>query len=154
MPALHANVETLRAVYADLRCIDRYVDDDVVLHTADRGASGGPAFVIGKKAVLEKELDLIRLTNGSLVMDVQHITANEYFGAVIGTLRARSGNESIGMPFCGLWRFRDGRIIEHWENAYDASALGRFLMGDISPGLIWLDGRNTSLSATNSGMSH
>ena len=38
----------------------------------------------------------------------------------------------MAMPFCGLWRFRNGQITEHWENAYDAAEFGRFLMGEKS----------------------
>jgi pyridoxine 4-dehydrogenase len=130
-PGKHPNTETLRTIYADLSCIDRYVADDVVLHTADRGASGRPPQVVGKKAVLDKELELIRMTDNTLAMDVENITANDHFGAVMGKLRSRrSDGSDIAMPFCGLWRFRNGRIIEHWENAYDAAEFGRFLMGE------------------------
>lgn len=132
MSALHPNIDTLRAIYADLRCIDRYAADDIVLHTADRGASGGPAQVRGKTAVKAKELDLIRLSGDTLAMDVHSVVANDYFGAVLGVLRARRGERTVGMPFCGLWRFRDGLVVEHWENAYDASVLGGFLLGDDS----------------------
>lgn len=142
MFSTHSNAAMLGVIYADLGCIAEYCDDDVVLHTADRGASGGPAQVVGKKAVLDKELELIRLTGETLHMDVQHIVANDYFGAVLGTLRARRGGSAIGMPFCGLWRFRNGRIVEHWENAYDASSLGGFLMGDLASAQPWLSGKN------------
>lgn len=79
------------------------------------------------KAVLAKELDLIRLTGNTLFMDVQDIIANDQFGAVLGILRVHLSSKEIAMPFCGLWRFRNGRIVEHWENAYDAPALGHFL---------------------------
>ncbi|GFZ92306.1 nuclear transport factor 2 family protein [Dyella caseinilytica] len=138
MSGSHPNVAMLEAVYADLSQIANHCDDDVVLHTADRGASGGPAEVVGKKAVLEKELDLIRLTGKTLHMDVQHIIANDYFGAVMGILRSRRNGSAIGMPFCGLWRFRNGRIVEHWENAYDAAELGRFLLGETGSAKPWV----------------
>lgn len=129
MSTLHPNIEVLRAIYADLSCIDRYSDDDIVLHTADRGVSGGPAQVVGKANVLAKELALIDLSHGTLKMEVHSIIANDYFGAVLGVLCTQHGGQFMGMPFCGLWRFRDGRIVEHWENAYDAAELGSFLMG-------------------------
>jgi hypothetical protein len=138
MAGTHSNVAMLQTIYADLSRIADYCDDDVVLHTADRGASGGPAEVIGKKAVLDKELDLIQLTGKTLHMDVQQIIANDYFGAVMGILRSRRNGSAIGMPFCGLWRFRDGRIVEHWENAYDAGELGRFLLGRENSTRLWL----------------
>lgn len=131
--ATHPNIEMLRIIYADLSCIDKYADDDMVLHTADREIPGRPTRVIGKDAVLAKELELIAVSNNTLVMDVQNIIANDHFGAVLGTLHVHLKSKDIGMPFCGLWRFRDGKIIEHWENAYDAAAFGKFLMEGISP---------------------
>ncbi|MGK9233658.1 ester cyclase [Inquilinus limosus] len=132
-PNAHPNAEALRAIYADLSRIAEFADDDIVLHTADRGVSGRPPQVVGKEAVLAHELGLIHLTGNTIVMDVQDITANDHFGAVLGILRARLNGSDIGMPFCGLWRFRNGRIVEHWENAYDAAALGRFLAGEAPP---------------------
>jgi hypothetical protein len=138
MPGTHSNVATLETIYADLSRIADYCDDDVVLHTADRGASGGPTEIVGRKAVLDKELDLIRLTGKTLHMDVQQIIANDYFGAVTGILRSRRNGSAIGMPFCGLWRFRHGRIVEHWENAYDAAELGQFLLGEPGSTKAWL----------------
>ncbi|KAH6630373.1 hypothetical protein B0J18DRAFT_463240 [Chaetomium sp. MPI-SDFR-AT-0129] len=36
----------------------------------------------------------------------------------------------IEMAFCGVWRFDEmGRAVEHWENAADPAALGRWLQG-------------------------
>lgn len=147
MSTLHPNIDTLRAIYADLRRIDQYCDDNVVLHTADRGASGGPAQVVGKAAVLAKELDLIRLSGDTLAMEVHNIIANDYFGAVMGVLRTQRAHQSIGMPFCGLWRFRDGRIVEHWENAYSAAELGAFLMGQDIGASSWLSSSKSSAGA-------
>jgi len=126
----HPNIEKLRSIYADLRRIGEFSANDVVLHTAERGIPGRPAQVVGQKAVVAKELELIRATNDTLLMDVQSIVANDHFGAVLGILRARLNGREIGVPFCGLWRFRDGLITEHWENAYDVNAFARFLMGE------------------------
>jgi ketosteroid isomerase-like protein len=125
----HPNAKILEAIYSDLRCIDRYVDDDVVLHPAERSQASDVPPVVGKAAVLAKELALIRVSDDSLVMDVEAIIANDWFGAVTGTLRVAKSGRKIGMPFCGLWRFREGRVVEHWENAYDAGAFGAFLSG-------------------------
>jgi hypothetical protein len=128
-PNKHPNVEILQAIYADLSRIAEYADDCIVLHTADRRIPGRVTMVVGKDAVLAKELELIRLTDNTLTMDVRDIIANDYFGAVLGILRARLNGREGAMPFCGLWRFRDGKIIEHWENAYDAAALDHFFAG-------------------------
>jgi ketosteroid isomerase-like protein len=123
----HPNVAVLRAIYTDLTRIAEYVDDDVVLHAAEQDIPGAVPICRGTQAVLDKEIDLIRTTAGTLVMNVDFIAANDYFGAVSGYLRASLDGDSIAMPFCGLWRFRDGRIIEHWENAYSAAEFAEFL---------------------------
>jgi SnoaL-like domain len=135
LPNTHPNIEILRTIYADLTRIAEYADDDIVLHTADREIPGRATRVVGKEAVLAKELDLIRLTDDTLAMDVDDIIANDHFGAVLGILRVYLDDSESAMPFCGLWRFRNGRIIEHWENAYDAAALDHFLTED-SPKLV------------------
>lgn len=123
----HPNVAVLRAIYADLTRISEYVADDVVLHAAERDIPGAVPIHTGVQAVLDKEMDLVRRTAGTLVMEVDFIAANDYFGAVSGYLRACLDGESTAMPFCGLWRFRAGRIVEHWENAYSAVEFAEFL---------------------------
>lgn len=128
-PSPHPNAATLRAVYADLSRIAEHADVDIVLHTADRALQTQAVPVHGREAVQAHELELIRLTGGTLVMDVEHIVANDHFGAVLGVLRSTGTTEDVAMPFCGLWRFRDGRIVEHWENAYDPASLGQLLSG-------------------------
>ncbi|GLY68819.1 hypothetical protein [Amycolatopsis taiwanensis] len=120
----HPNSAILEDVYADLACIGRYAADSIVLHPAD-----GSAPVKGKTAVERHELDLIRATGNTLVMDVEHIIANDYFGSVHGVLRAHVGDNDIAMPFCGLWRFASAVIVEHWENAYRPVELTRLLSG-------------------------
>ncbi|AHF69684.1 nuclear transport factor 2 family protein [Pseudomonas cichorii] len=136
MSTCQRNIETLRAIYKDLTRIAEFADDDIVLHKADQNAC--PPTATGKEAVRSHEVELIAMTHSSLHMDVQEIIANEYFGTVLGNLRATSADKSICMPFCGLWRFRDGKVVEHWENAYDAGAFGGFLMGDDVRAARWL----------------
>jgi len=129
LPNTHPNIEILRTIYADLTRIAEYADDAILLHTADRDIPSRATRVVGKEAVLAKELDLIRPTDNTLTMDVHDVIANDHFGVVLGVLRARLNGGARALPFCGLWRFRNGRIIEHWENAYDAAALDHFLTG-------------------------
>jgi ketosteroid isomerase-like protein len=124
-PDAHRNVEILRSVYADLTRIGEHASDDIVLHAAGREPADGR--YVGRRAVVAKEQELLRLTGNTLVMDVEHIIANDYFGAVLGVLRAHREGETLAVPFCGLWRFRDGLIVEHWENANDVVALTHFL---------------------------
>jgi hypothetical protein len=122
----HRNADTLRSVYRDLARIGEFVSDDVVLHNAIRDENGNELLVTGKPAVVNHELALIDATAGTLVMAVEHIHANDFFGAVFGKLLV---GDDMAMPFCGLWRFVDGVIVEHWENAYDAPAFLARLSG-------------------------
>ncbi|MFC0435523.1 nuclear transport factor 2 family protein [Kutzneria buriramensis] len=130
MTAVHPNVETLRAVYRDLTCIGDHLDEHAVLHPATRAVDPDAGEVRGAAAVQRWEVDLVDSTDATLVMDVQHITANDHFGAVLGTLRARFGDQEFTEAFCGLWRFRDGRIVEHWENIYDPRRLAAIASAD------------------------
>lgn len=126
----HRNVATLRILYQDLTQIDEFADPAIVLHKADRGAGGGLSMAIGKRAARNYALELVERTSQTLHMDVHDIVANDHFGAVLGTLHAACEDRVIGMPFCGLWRFSEGKVVEHWENLYDARGLAGFLMGD------------------------
>ncbi|PTR34515.1 putative SnoaL-like aldol condensation-catalyzing enzyme [Luteibacter sp. OK325] len=139
MSTLHPNIATLRSIYEDLRRIERHADEDMVLHTAQRQA-GDPGRIYGKAAVVEKMQALLRESGRTLTMRVDSIVANDYFGAVLGSIRARRGGSEIGMPFCGLWRFRDGCILEHWENSYDIAELDAFMRGDAPEESTWVRG--------------
>ncbi len=125
---VHPHVEMLHKIYADLTQLAEYAADDIVLHRADRAFSQVRTRQ-GKQAVLAHEQELIRATGNTLVMDVEHVAANDHFGAVLGVLRAQHP-QPIAMPFCGLWRFANGQIVEHWENAYDAKTLQHLLTSD------------------------
>lgn len=132
MTSEHPNAAMLRAVYADLSSIGQYLTHDVVLHTAEREVPGAVRQVIGQGPVVTHEQALIAATGATLVMRVEQIIANDYFGAVTGSLCAERDGAKIALPFCGLWRFDNGRIAEHWENAYDVAEFGRFLSGEVA----------------------
>jgi ketosteroid isomerase-like protein len=129
MSTLHPNIATLASIYEDLRRIERHADEDMVLHVAQRHGDSDTARICGKAAVVEKMHALIRDSGGTLKMQLDSIVANDYFGAVLGSIRVRRDDSEIGVPFCGLWRFRDGCILEHWENAYDIAELDAFMAG-------------------------
>jgi len=124
---IHPNVTVLTALYKDLTTIAAYTAEDVVLHPAARAADPNIADVVGREAVQAWEKGLVGATNGTLEMDVEHIVANDSFGTVLGTLRAKFGETEFAQAFCGLWRFRDGKITEHWENIYDPALLMKLL---------------------------
>ncbi|KAK3321313.1 hypothetical protein B0T19DRAFT_466664 [Cercophora scortea] len=119
----------LRFLYQDLSRISQVAADDILLHRADRDLSSPPLSPVkGSVAVQAHEDALIAATGSTLVMDVHHLYADSHFGTVLGTARAtKPGQADLAMPFCGVWRFVDGKAIEHWENALDAKAMARWL---------------------------
>jgi hypothetical protein len=131
----HPHVEILRAIYADLSLLTEFASEDIVLHAAgprDVMAAGSRGIMtgdyIGKRAVLAREMDLFRRSGGSPVMTLDDIVANDYFGAVLGRLTANRHGHRFEGEFCGLWRFCDGYIVEHWENAADWPEAERFFV--------------------------
>lgn len=125
----HPHVALLRDIYADFGLLDKYASDDIVLHAGGaRDIMAGD--YVGKQAVLAKEMELYRRSGGSLVMTADHIVANDHFGAVLGRLTANRAGRRFEGEVCGLWRFRDGLIVEHWENCADWSAAERFFVDE------------------------
>ncbi|KAK4209299.1 hypothetical protein QBC37DRAFT_294900 [Rhypophila decipiens] len=126
-----ATAALLEYLYQDLSRISEIASKDIVLHAADRDLSSPPKQPLkGIQSVQAHEDALIAATGGTLVMDVQSIEANQHFGAVLGVLRAtKPGGQDLAVPFCGVWRFLDGKAVEHWENAADPMALEKWLMG-------------------------
>lgn len=127
-----ANLSLLQSLYQDLSRISEFVSQDVVLHPADRDLFNPPRKPVrGVAAVQAHEDALIAATGGTVVMDVQNIIVNENFGTVLGVLRATKAGGDLGdlaIPFCGVWRFQDGKPVEHWENAANPRALEEWLL--------------------------
>ncbi|WP_460072996.1 nuclear transport factor 2 family protein [Streptomyces sp. YKOK-I1] len=117
----HPNVSTLRTIYGSLSSsVAEFVADDVVLHIPVRDPDGNRIQIRGKEKVLEYEAASIKIAADILDISVEHIYANDFFGVAFGKMMI---GDDLATPFCGLWRFADGKITEHWENPYDADAL-------------------------------
>lgn len=128
-PKPHPHVEMLRAIYANFSLLAEFARDDIVLHAAgSRDIMTGD--YVGKQAVLAKEMELYRRSGGSLVLTEDDIVANDYFGVVLGRLAANRDGHRFESQVCGLWRFQDGLIVEHWENCWDWPAAERFFVDE------------------------
>lgn len=139
-PNFESTEQLLRYVYTDLTRISQVVSADIILHPADQGLSSSRGPVRGITAVQAHAEEVVAATNGTVRLEVVSLIANDHFGAVLGTLHACSfegggkgnlnddGGRKFAMPFCGLWRFVDGKAVEHWENATDPVRLRAWLM--------------------------
>ncbi|KAK1752809.1 nuclear transport factor 2 family protein [Echria macrotheca] len=125
------HIAMLRYLYADLKRISKISSSDIILHPADRDLCSPPKRPVrGIAAVQAHEEALIEATGGTLVMEVDKITASDDFGTVLGTLRAsKPGRGEVEVAFCGVWRFKDGLAVEHWENAANPGKLVEWLVG-------------------------
>jgi ketosteroid isomerase-like protein len=121
----------LRAIYADFSLLEKFASEDIVLHAGgSRDIMTGD--YVGRQAVLAKELELYRRSGGSLVMTADHVVANDHFGVVLGRLAANRDGHRFEGEICGLWRFQDGLIVEHWENCADWPAAERFFVDEFA----------------------
>ncbi|MEU3423862.1 hypothetical protein AB0F39_35855 [Streptomyces murinus] len=130
MPAdvRHPNALLLDEIYRDLTRLTWHTVEDIVLHPATRDITPAARTPVrGRAAVEQWERELVQAAGGALIMDVSDISANDYFGTVLGTLTAQFVNGPHSQPFCGVWRFREGKIAEHWENVYRPALLAKAL---------------------------
>jgi hypothetical protein len=105
--------ELLHYLYADLTRLCHVASPDIILHPFNDHS----APLRGIAAAQAHEETIVNATGGTLKMDVESVVANSHFGAVLGVLRGQSpGQDDLAVPFCGLWRFVDGKAVEHWEN--------------------------------------
>lgn len=129
----HPYAEMLRAIYEDFGLLQKFASEDIVLHTGGaRDIFAGD--YVGKQAVLAREMELYRRSEGSLVMTADHIVANDYFGSVLGRFGANRDGKRFVAEVCGLWRFQDGLIAEHWENCADWRAAESFFVDEFAGG--------------------
>ncbi|ATL25619.1 hypothetical protein [Streptomyces formicae] len=121
MASQNRNAATLRAVYADLRTIGRYCAPTIVVHPAHHTRCD-TGTLLGLDAATAHEQALFNLTNNTVVMELEYVAANDYYGVAIGLMHAEE-SIPVQVPFCGVWRFDgQGRLIEHWEYDTDPTA--------------------------------
>lgn len=124
-PAEHRYAEVLRTLYRDWEKLPDYAAEGFVLHRSDRSVKD-VSVCRGVQDALTHRKALLYTTDNTLEMDVRHVIANDHFGVAMGVLTARRPRE-VEMPFCDLWRFVDGDVVEHWENVYFPSHLDALL---------------------------
>ncbi|KAI1130455.1 hypothetical protein F5Y10DRAFT_235697 [Nemania abortiva] len=124
-PTFKNTEELLRYLYADLTRLSQVASPDIILHPFDDPS----APLHGIAAAQAHEEALIAASGGTLVMDVETIEADSQFGVVLGMMRGRTLDlEDIAVSFLGLWRFVDGKPVEHWEHTaeHNEEAINRF----------------------------
>lgn len=114
---MHPNEELLRREYSaragrDMNGLAELFCDDIVWHVPGRSAIAG--HYRGNDAVMEYVRRRQELGAGTFEIEVHGVLANDDWGLVISTGRARRGGEPHKWRAHGLYRFRAGKIAECW----------------------------------------
>lgn len=114
---MHPNEELLRRecgarARRDMDGLAELFADDIVWHVPGRSAIAG--HYRGKDAVMEYVRRRQELAAGTFEIEVHDVLANDDWGLVIATGRARRGGEPHKWRAHGLYRFRAGKIAARW----------------------------------------
>jgi hypothetical protein len=113
----HPHVAIIRRLYTDLRTIGDVAHKGIALHPGSSGLLD-VGTLYGVEAVTDHMKALYRLSHGTLRIDLDAVIANDCFTTAVGTLEITAPDPKT-VPFCGVWRFEDGLIVEHWEHDWN-----------------------------------
>jgi predicted SnoaL-like aldol condensation-catalyzing enzyme len=112
-----AHVQMARDLYAaifaakDFAVAERYLGPEYIQHAA--GAADG-------KAGLAQVITLIAQEFPNLTYDIKHITAEGNLVVMMTHIHWTQG--SLGTALSSVYRFSDGKVVEHWETLQDVPA--------------------------------
>ena len=114
---MHPNEELLRSEYSararrDMDDLAELFADGIVWHVPGRSLIAGQ--YRGKDAVMAYVRRRQELAAGTFEIEVHDVLANNDWGLIIATGRARRAGETHEWRAHGLYRFRDGKIAECW----------------------------------------
>ena len=125
----HINALILRAGYEAPNIHASIFTDDFIAHTPGKNPVAGDWH--GAEEMAEHLHRILKLSNNT--MSVETITpfslANKDFGVQFSRATANRGNQRIDQFVCGIWRFKNGKIAEHWELVSDVNAWDDFWNG-------------------------
>lgn len=112
---MHPNEALLRREYeararGDLRALEEIFHEDIVWHVPGRSAIAGT--YRGRVEVMEYTRRRRELAQGTFEITVHDILANDDWALVIATGRAERHGRLHEWRAHGLYRFKDGQIVE------------------------------------------
>ena len=110
-------VELLRRIYADIGALGANLHPEFKVHAPGQNLIAGEfAGLDGLMAHLSK---MQELTNSSLKLQPVSFLADDGWGMVVSQLSAERNDKRLDAQGFGVWRFQDGKIIDHWEAVSD-----------------------------------
>lgn len=121
----HPNAALLRRIYSgEADAVYGALAPEYVAHVPAAAIEGDYAGANGHRAHREA---IMRLTNGTLrKLQLDAFLANDEWGIVPFTLTAERDGQTLNVQAFGIWRFRDGKIAEHWAMVADQRAFDAF----------------------------
>ena len=111
-------IELLKRIYNNPQLVFEYLHPDFTLHAPGQNPIAGTFHgAEGMKAHFKK---MESMTNNSFVEELTDtFLADDSFGMVVHRMTAERNGKKLDTWGFGLWRFKDGLIIDHWESVGD-----------------------------------
>lgn len=120
-----SKVELLKKIYANPELVFEHLHPDFTLHSPGRSPIAGTFY--GAEGIRKHFADFERLSSGSYKHDVQEAyLADDNWGMVVSVMEGERNGVSLDMWGFGLWRFKDGLLIDHWETLSDPEQWDKF----------------------------
>lgn len=119
--------EVLTALYSgDFEPFNEALADDYICHTPGRSSVAG--HYRGKEQAEVKRPRMKALTAGTFkVRNIGEICLDGDWAMVPVMVTADGFGRKLETPAFGIWRFRDDKIVEHWEMNFDQYGFDEFL---------------------------
>ena len=110
--------ELLEKIYANPELVFDHLHPDFTLHSPGQGLIAGTfSGAEGMKAHFAK---MQELSGGSLKqVRVDNVLADDTWAMVPSRLTGERNGKQLDTWGFGLWRFKDGLLIDHWESVGD-----------------------------------
>lgn len=118
-------VELLKKIYANPELAFEHLHPDFKLHSPGHSQIAGTFH--GAEATRKHLEHMDELSAGSFNHDVHEAyLADENWGMVVHCMEGERNGVKLDMWGFGIWRFKDGLLIDHWEHVADPELWDRF----------------------------
>lgn len=108
-----SNVDLLRKIYTDFEVMLANLHPDFTLYSPGRSPVAGE--FQGRDGFVEHISQMRELSNNSMDLNAHTFLANEDWGIGISHIAGERNGKKMDLEGFGVWRFQDGKLIEHWE---------------------------------------
>ena len=110
-------VELLKQIYSDPNALPGHLHPEFKLHAPGQNRVAGE--FAGLDGLMTHLGAMQDLSGGTMKLDAHTFLADETWGMVISHVTAERDGKKLDAQGFGVWRFQDGKLIDHWENTSD-----------------------------------